>query len=155
MSKILLAGAGGAPTENVIRSLKKCNRNEEIIGMGSEPSDLVLSHAEKKYLVPYAVDKTYASSLIRLLNKEKPDLLHFQNDIEILAASNMRDEILHTGTNLFMPEHTTIEKCVDKSKSAAIWAECGVKIPKTTDIKNKADLKKAFDKLGDEMAIFG
>ena len=49
MSKILIAGAGGTPSE---KSLLEC---ETIIGMGSEPSDLILS----KYIIPYAVDKEY------------------------------------------------------------------------------------------------
>ena len=33
MSKILIAGAGGTPSENVIKSLFKCEKNEEIIGV--------------------------------------------------------------------------------------------------------------------------
>ena len=48
MAKILIAGAGGAPSEGMIYSLKK-NPNNEVIGMGSEPTDLILSKAEKKY----------------------------------------------------------------------------------------------------------
>lgn len=49
MAKILIGGAGGAPFEGVINSLLLSKRHEEIIGMGSVPSDLVLSHAKRKY----------------------------------------------------------------------------------------------------------
>ena len=49
MAKILIGGAGGAPSEGVINSLLLSKRHEEIIGMGSVPSDLVLSHAKRKY----------------------------------------------------------------------------------------------------------
>ena len=149
MSKILIAGAGGTPTENVIKSLLECNKNETIIGMGSEPSDLMLSNASKKYMVPYAVKKEYKTKLLNLLNLEKPDLVHFQNDIEILEASKIRKSILETGTKLYMPTHEVIENCVDKGKSAVIWEGSGIKIPKTFNINNKEDLKKAFNKLGD------
>ena len=70
MSKILIAGAGGTPSENVIRSLLECKKQETIIGMGSDSSDLMLSKASKKYMVPYAVDKEYKSKLISILNLE-------------------------------------------------------------------------------------
>ena len=149
MSKILIAGAGGTPSENVIKSLLECEKKETIIGMGSEASDLILSKASKKYMIPYAVDKEYKNKLLQILNIEKPDLVHFQNDIEILEASRLRSDILSIGTKLYMPTHHVIENCVDKGKSAVIWAKEGIKIPKTFDINNEEDLKKAFDKLGD------
>ena len=149
MSKILIAGAGGTPSENVISSLLECNKKETIIGMGSESSDLMLSQASKKYMIPYAVEKDYKNKLVKLLNLEKPDLIHFQNDTEILEASRLRKDILATGTKLYMPTHEVIENCVDKGKSAVIWAKNGIKIPKTFDINNTNDLKKAFDQLGD------
>lgn len=149
MFKILIAGAGGTPSENVIKSLEKCEKNDTIIGMGSEPSDLMLSRAEKKYLIPYAVNKSYKNRLLSVLNHEKPDLVHFQNDIEILEASKLRESILATGTKLYMPTHEVIENCVDKGKSAKIWESDKIKIPKTLNINSPEDLKKAFDTLGD------
>jgi len=149
MSKLLIAGAGGAPTENVIKSWLLCDKHEEVVGMGSEPSDLVLSKSHKKYLVPYAVESNYEAQLLKLLNKEKPDLVHFQNDVEILEASKLRDKIQATGTKIYMPEHYVVETCVDKSKSSEIWAQTGVKIPRTINVMTENDLKKAFDVLGD------
>ena len=50
MSKIIIAGAGGAPSENVIRSLIEGSKENEIIGMGSEPMELMTSMAKKKVL---------------------------------------------------------------------------------------------------------
>ena len=48
MKKILIAGA--APSEGVINSLLKSKKSEEIIGIGSEETDLVFSSAQKKHL---------------------------------------------------------------------------------------------------------
>jgi hypothetical protein len=149
MPKILIAGAGGVPSENVIKSWLECEKAETIVGMGSEISDLTLSKACKKYLIPYAINKEYKSKLIYLLNLEKPDLIHFQNDIEILEASRLREDILATNAKLYMPSHEVIENCVDKSKSAHIWHKNGITIPKTIEIHCKNDLKKAFDLLSD------
>jgi hypothetical protein len=84
MRKILIAGAGGAPSEGVIRSLLRSKKGETIIGMGSEAADLMLSAAERKYLVPYANSPDYEAALTRLLQQEQPDLIHFQNDLKCI-----------------------------------------------------------------------
>ena len=150
MSKIIIAGAGGAPSENVIRSLIEGDRNHEVIGMGSEPMDLMMSRAAKKYFIPYAVDKKYRNALLKVLNDEKADLVHFQNDFEIREASRMREDIISTGTKIYMPSKETIETCVDKSKSSLIWGKEGIKIPKTIVVNNESDLKEAFETLGNK-----
>lgn len=147
--KILIAGAGGAPSEGVINSLLLSNKKESILGMGSEPTDVILSKAQKKFYIPYANTPEYKSSLLKLLNKEKPDLVHFQNDLEIYHASLFRDEILKTGTKLFMPSHDVIDTCVHKFKTYEKFKEAGVVVPTNMMIHNEEDLKEAFAKLGD------
>ena len=146
MSKIIIAGAGGAPSEGVINSMALCEKNEEIIGMGSEPTDLILSKATKKYVVPYATDPAYKNTLLKLISLEKPDMIHFQNDLEILNASLLRNEIIDTGTKIFMPEHEVIDTCVHKFKSYLKWKSAGIKVPATLQLNKEVDLKKAFDK---------
>ena len=150
MNKILVGGAGGAPSEGVINSFLASKTQELILGMGSEPTDLVLSKAVEKYYIPYADTKEYKPSLLKLINEIKPALLHFQNDLEILHVSEFRDEILETGTKLFMPSHDVIDTCVNKYKSYLKFKEAGIKVPTNMLINNEADLKEAFSKLGDE-----
>lgn len=148
MKKILIAGAGGAPTEGVVYSLLK-NPNNYVIGMGSEPTDLILSKSHKKYYVPYANTPEYKERLLEILNKEKPDLVHFQNDLEIYHASLIREDIEATGTKIFMPEHSVIDTCVHKDKSYQAFRKAGVIVPKNITIDTEDDLKKAFEELGD------
>lgn len=147
--KILIAGAGGSPSEGVINSLLKCEKGDEIIGMGSEPTDLILSNASKKYLIPYADDPAYGNKLLKLLKSEQPDLVHFQNDLEIYEASKIRDKILKTGVNLFMPSHDVIDTCVNKYKSYLKWSDSDVKVPRNIFLSNEEDLRYAFKELGD------
>jgi hypothetical protein len=40
MKKILIAGCGGAPSEGVVNSLLLGKNQEELIGMGSELTDI-------------------------------------------------------------------------------------------------------------------
>ncbi|WNF57338.1 hypothetical protein [Pseudomonas sp. SG20052] len=149
MKKILIAGAGGAPSEGVIFSLRR-NTDNCVIGMGSEPTDLILSKAEKKYFVPNADAANYKESLLKVLEQEKPDLIHFQNDLEIFHASKLRSDILATGTKVFMPDHDVIDTCVHKYKSYLAFVNAGVKVPKNMFINTVEDLHKAFSSLGDQ-----
>lgn len=149
MKKILLGGAGGAPTENVVQCLKNAKKKEYIVGIGSEPYDMVISNTDIKYQVPYAVESSYKKRLLYIIEKEKPDLAHFQNDIEIREISRIRDEIQEYGVKLYMPSKEAVEICVDKGRSTAIWIKEGIKVPKTKIIYSEIDLKKAFDQLGD------
>ena len=149
MAKILIAGAGGAPSEGVINSLLRGNKSDLIIGMGSEPTDLILSKAAKKFYIPYANNPIYRESLLKLLNNEKPDLVHFQNDLEIYHASLIREDILKTGTKLFIPNHEVIDTCVHKFKSYLAFKDAGILVPKNIMIHDEGDLRKAFDSLCD------
>lgn len=150
MKKILIAGAGGAPTENVVRSWQESSHDEEIIGMGSIPSDVMISGVSRKYVVPFSYKPDYKEKFLKLLHMEKPDFFHAQNDTEIAIVSKFRDEITANGTKIFMPCDEVIDRCVDKAKSYKVWKEQGIKVPETMDINSKEDLKKAFEKLGDE-----
>ncbi len=147
--KILIAGAGGAPSEGVIRSLLHANSGDTIIGMGSDPSDLILSAAHKKYWVPYANDESYSEALSKILAKEKPDLIHFQNDLEVFEASKIRSLIHSFGTKTYLPRHEVIDTCVDKYKSYQKFLAAGIQVPQNLKIHNEGDLKKAFQELGD------
>lgn len=149
MKKILIGGAGGAPSEGVINSLLLSPKQERIIGMGSEPTDLALSGAGRKYWVPYADSADYPHRLMHILTVENPDLVHFQNDLEIFHASRIRDEIHATGTKTFMPDHDVIDTCVHKYKTYLKFREAGISVPTNRLIGNERDLLNAFAELGD------
>ena len=153
MAKILIAGAGGAPSEGVINSLLRSQKKETIIGMGAEPTDLALSKVTKKFYIPYANSPEYKERLLYLLNREKPDLVHFQNDLEIYHASLFRDDILATGTKLYMPEHDVIDTCVHKYKSYLAFKHAGVSVPRNILISNEEDLRQAFATLGNDVGM--
>lgn len=150
MSRILIGGAGGAPSEGVIRSLLLSPEKEEIIGMGSEPSDLALSYAIRRYVVPYANDVNYKTELMKVIHKERPDLIHFQNDLEVYHASLFRDDIQTAGTKIFMPPHEVINTCVSKWKSWKAFKRAGLTVPENIYINDEIDLKRAFKELGDK-----
>ena len=88
--------------------------------------------------------------MLHVLDEERPDLIHFQNDLEIHYASQMRSAILATGTKLYMPEHEVIETCVDKWKTYEKFRDAGVPVPTNMMINTEDDLREAFKTLGDD-----
>ena len=150
MAKILIMGAGSAQSNGVINCLLDVENPDNIIGAGSEPTDLVLSRAEKKCLIPHCTDPYYKEKLLKLLNEEKPDFMHFQHDKELFTISSWRDEILATGVKLMIPDHEDIDTCVFKYKSYLKWHKSGLKVPKNIVINNENDLKLALKELGDK-----
>lgn len=153
MSKIQVGGAGGAPANNFIKSLRKSGRNDYLIGTSCVPSDLFLADVEEKYVVPPALDKDYPASILRLLQKVRPEFIHLQHDFEVRAISRLREQIESLGVKFFLPDQNTIENCVDKGKSYEIWHAAGVKVPKSILLKDKNDLKLAFRHFGEKIWI--
>jgi len=148
MAKIYVGGAGGAPSNNFIGSLRMSARGYEIVGGCSSPSDLFLADVDRGYLVPNANAPGHAERLLEVLREERPDLMHVQHDYEVLAVSEMREEIHALGVRTFLPAKQTIRDCVDKFASYALWAKAGVPVPKTLLIGDDADLRRAFSELG-------
>lgn len=148
MPKVLIGGAGGAPSEGVIRSLLRAGI--DVVGVGSEPTDLAASAAPRKYWVPYADASEYPARLIDVLERERPDLAHFQNDAEVFRVSSLRDDIRATGTRLFMPRHAVIDTCVHKYESWQRFQNAGMVVPRNVRIDTREDLAAAFSVLGDE-----
>lgn len=88
--------------------------------------------------------------MLSVLNSEKPDLIHFQNDLEIYHASLIREDIMETGTKIFMPEHEVIDTCVHKYKSYLAFKAADIVVPDNIMINDENDLRIAFKRLGDE-----
>lgn len=147
MAKIYLGGAGGAPTNNVIASLR-ASGDDYLIGASSSPTDLMLANVDERYLIVPATDPDYPKQLLDLLDRARPDLIHVQNDFEVRAVSRLRKEIEDLGVRIFMPFQDTIENCVDKHLSYLLWRQAGVRTPETLLIESEADLKRALNYFG-------
>jgi carbamoyl-phosphate synthase large subunit len=148
VARIQLGGAGGAPTNNVIRSLREGRPRDHLIGQSSVSADLLLADVDERYVVPPATAPEYGSVLLELLARTNPDLLHVQHDFEVQAVSGLRDEIARLGVKLFLPAPTTIDRCVDKFASYRVWSAAGLRVPETYLITTSADLDRAFRELG-------
>lgn len=150
MAKIIVTGAGSAQSNGVINCLLMAGDDEEIIGLGADPYDLVMCQAHRKILMPHSCKQKYKDALLRVLRDEQPDMIHFQHDLELSIALKFRDEIEATGVKMMIPDYDTIDTCVHKFKSWQKFKAAGITVPENKIIKNKDDLKAAFADLGNE-----
>lgn len=148
MATIYVGGAGGAPSNNFVRSLRESRRKDYLIGASCCPPDLFLADVDERHVVPPALSESYPERLLSLLADTRPDFLHAQHDFEVRAVSRLRDAIEALGVRLFLPAAETIENCVDKERSAALWSAAGVRGPRSVRIHDEDDLRRAFADLG-------
>ena len=148
MARIHIGGAGGAPSNNVIRSLRDSSRGHYLIGASSVPADLLLADVDERHVVPNATDRNYRDVILALLARIRPTFMHVQSDYEVRAVSHLRNEIQSLGVRLFLPSPATVENCVDKGKSYVLWSAAGMRVPRTMLLQSPDDLKRAFDTLG-------
>ncbi|HXH41211.1 MAG TPA: carboxylate--amine ligase, partial [Thermoanaerobaculia bacterium] len=145
MPKILITGAGSVQSNGVIKSLlKNPGPGEDVIGTGSDPMDLALCTAVRKYLVPYSTKPGYREALLKVLALERPDMIHFQHDVELYEAMKFRAEIEALGIRLYAPDNEVIDTCVHKYKSWLKFKAAGIRVPENILIDGEADLKRAF-----------
>lgn len=148
--KIVITGAGSAQGNATINCLLMANDGEEIIGPGADPSDLMLCHAHKRYLIPHSREANHKKSLLRVLEIERPDMIHFQHDMEVWKALQFRDEIEALGIKMLVPDFDTVDTCVHKYKTWLKFKEAGVKVPENIVVNNRDDLRRALKTLGND-----
>ena len=149
MYKILITGAGSTQTNGVVNCLLDDKESCEIIGVGSDPYDLMFCRAHKRYLIPHSTKPDYKEAFLKVLDKEKPDIVHFQHDVEMAIALKFADEIKARGCILYVPDYETIDTCVYKYKSWEKFKAAGIKVPQNVVINSEEDLEKAFSELTD------
>ena len=150
MAKIIITGAGSAQSNGVINSLLLAGDGDEIIGLGSDPNDLIMCRAHKHYLMPHSSASEYENAMLSVLEIEKPEMIHFQHDLELWFASRFRSEIENLGTRMLVPDFETIDTCVHKYKSWRKFRKAGIKVPENILINTPDDLKNAFRDLCNE-----
>ncbi|MEX0761267.1 MAG: carboxylate--amine ligase [Dehalococcoidia bacterium] len=150
MKRIMVTGAGGAPSIGLTRSLKAATAPYRVIGIDADKYNIHRAISDEKYLVPKAREADYLPVLKSVIKETQPDLLCVQQSAEMLTISAARDEL---GVKTFLPRHRTLEICEDKFLSQQVWVKAGLPVPATVLVNNEADLKQAFDDLGRNLWI--
>jgi len=146
--RILVTGAGGSPSANFIRSLRKAPEEFHIVGTDADKYYLMRAETDKRYLVPLAKDPQFIDVLNHIIEKEGVEFVHAQNDVEVNFLSENREKI---NAKTFFPAKETVKLCQDKFLSFEKWQKAGLRVPETVMIHTEADLEKAFKHFGGKM----
>lgn len=128
MKRILIAGAGGAPSTNFVRSLKNSKEHYFLLGTDCSVHALARSEADVSELVPPAVHRHYITIMNELIKDYRIEFMHVQNDIEMVVISENRDQL---NVPLFLPSKETVRTCMNKYESYKAWRDAKVPVPKT------------------------
>lgn len=145
MKRVLITGAGGSPAANFTRSLRKAPEDFHIVGTDSSEFYLMRAETDSRYLVPSAEDPMYLAVINEIIERERVDLVHAQNDAEVNFLSDNRALL---GARTFLPDKETVRLCQDKYLSYERWQAAGLKVANTLLLDDEEDLRRAFEEYG-------
>ena len=131
---VLVTGAGGSATENVVDSLRRADSGYRIIGADVSPVRLHLSTADDRCILPPADEVAYEASLRAALRAYDVGVLHAQPDSEVRAISRLRNRL---EVAMFLPSPAAIELAADKAEFTASMTRAGVAVPESTDFADR------------------
>ncbi len=133
-TRVLLTGAGGSATANVLDALRRSERGYHVVGADVSPVRLHLSTADERCILPLVRDPGYLASLQATLRANRIDVLHAQPDPETVFIGRVRDQL---SVALFLPSQDAIELASDKARFAARMLERGIDVPSSCDFTDR------------------
>jgi glutathione synthase/RimK-type ligase-like ATP-grasp enzyme len=142
--RLLIMGAGGGASNNLIRSLRLGEPSIEIVGSHHNRFTLNQSQADRSYLIPSIDHPAFLESLNALVEKEDIGLLIPNADDDVRGVAAHRGEI---SCRVFLPRPEVIDLCHDKFQLSAFLRSQGVSVPATCPVTSLEDMEELFEKL--------
>src|SRR5687768_7557139 len=127
MRRILVTGAGGAPSANFVHSLRLAPEPFFVVGTDTSRFHLELAPVDARYLLPPADDPGYLGELSAVVDAEEVEVVHPQPEQEVLELARNGDRV---GATTFLPAAATVALCQDKAAFAARMSEAGLPAPR-------------------------
>jgi carbamoyl-phosphate synthase large subunit len=91
--KVLVTGAGALLGQGLIKSLRLCKSNYNIVAVDPDPRAVGLYWSDTAYVVPLASAPDYLSVVCRILGRERPDAVLIGTDVELMAFAAHKIEL--------------------------------------------------------------
>jgi carbamoyl-phosphate synthase large subunit len=130
MWTVLLTGAGGAGTLEIINSLKK-QAVFRTVGLDASAYSRGLGLCDAGYVIPFATDPRFRTALTEIISKERPDFAIPLVDEEILPFHDLVAELGPRAPKLIAPNRIFCEITLDKWKTFQNLTKVGLPTPKT------------------------
>jgi len=103
----------------------------KVIAADANPSLSAACHlADESAKLPRADDASFLPELFNLCSSKNIELVIPTIDTELLVLARAREEFEKNGVALLVSDETLVTRCRDKRKTAELFAEIGVSIPK-------------------------
>src|SRR5207245_5893940 len=109
---VMLTGAGGSASSNVVDALRQSGRGYRIVGVDVSPIKLHLSTADVRAIIPRADEAGYGPALSALVARHQAAMVHPQPDPEVLAVGALRDQL--GGAATFLPGQDVLRLVAEK-----------------------------------------
>src|SRR6266545_4133684 len=126
--RLLIAGAGTAASQNLLRSLKAAEPDLYVAGCHHDRFVLSLWPGDSSHLVPRLTSPRFPEVLESIIQTEQIALVIPTSDPEVEVVSGVRDQI--SGA-CFLPDPAVIELCRDKCETTARLRAAGIRAPET------------------------
>ena len=144
MTVVLVTGAGGSASANLVDALRRSGRGYHVVGTDSSPVRLHLSAADTRLVMPRADEPGYADALFAVVEFNGVDVVLPQPDPEVLAVGALRARL---GAHTLLPAQAALETAADKQAFAQVLGAHGVAVPESRAIDDGADVADAVSDL--------
>lgn len=142
MTNLLLTGAGGGGSNNLMRALLTIQEPPHLVGVNSDEFGLARSRAGKNYKIPNSSDrKGYIEGLNLVAKREKIDLMVPTNDTEVGVLSEERDFL---EMPVLLPTRQAVEICQDKARFGEVMMQAGIPVPRAQVVESLSCLEDIF-----------
>lgn len=131
---IMSSAVGSLSAMALINKLKE--KKAKIVGLDSEPLSAGLYLCDKSYVVPVGNDSRFLKKVLKICEKEKPNLILVGPEEEILVLAKNKKIIEKKGAILLCPDYETVAICSDKFKTYKFLKKISIPIPKIFTEKN-------------------
>lgn len=126
--RVLVMGAGGGGGNSLVRSLRAGDPSLEVVGCHADRFILKQSIADRNHLIQPVHHRAFISSLRRVIEAERIDLLIPDSDIHVAAVGRGRRRL---PCRVFLPRNPVIAVCQDKLRLTRFLETRDLPVPAT------------------------
>lgn len=141
--RVLVTGVGGGSIgSQVCKALHLGSHEYEVVATNITNSPMAIAKAKHHEILRPAASNAYMDDLLTLINKYRIQFLIPGSEPELVEISQCRDTLSHTGVHILINANDVIATCVDKIKAISYLSAHGIRVPKTFEMSNTAELEK-------------
>ena len=141
---ILVSCAGGPAAVGIVKSIEDFDSQGEhkTVAIDCDRLSVGFHLADRSYVVPFSVEDDYWKEVLKVIRKEKIDVIIPTGDADIVHFSKNKNVLNKMGVTVFMSDYETIKVCQNKLLFYKHLVKNGLEnlLPKTSTDCREIDL---------------